>query len=157
MKARRRKPKIPAGLVGIAGVHYIAFELSRRKMIVLPTTRNTAGYDIIAVNKRGDRHANIQVKAAQRHPNFWPMPRSTKIPHGPNDFFVLVQGIGDAGTEIECFLVKGREARRGVKKVEGLQRRRRGKPNFPAIHLKGKKALAGAETRWRNAWSSWKI
>jgi hypothetical protein len=40
-------------LVGIAGVHYVAAELSRRGLIALPTIRNTAGYDIIVAT-----HAN---------------------------------------------------------------------------------------------------
>ena len=110
MTTRRRKAKIANSLVGIAGVHYVAYELSRRNIVVLPTTRNTAGYDIVAVSANGKRNRNIQVKAAQKRPSFWPMPSSSNIPHGPNDCFVLVRGIGRG--PVDCFLVEGKEARR---------------------------------------------
>ncbi len=39
--------KVPNDLIGIAGVHYVVSELSRRGLIALPTIRNTAGIDII--------------------------------------------------------------------------------------------------------------
>src|SRR2546427_8373954 len=105
MTSLRKRPEIPSNLVGIAGVHYVAFELSRRKVTVLSTTRNTKGYDIIAVSSDGRRHANIQVKAAQKKPNFWPMPGSWTIAKGPNDSFGLVRGIAAKATEPQCFLV----------------------------------------------------
>jgi hypothetical protein len=66
----RKKPDIPNDLVGIAGVHYVAFELSRRKMIALPTTRNTKGYDIVVVSSDTPRHANIQVNPHRGVPTF---------------------------------------------------------------------------------------
>lgn len=53
MKARTFKR-----IYGIAGVHYVAAELSRRGMVALPTTRNTAAYDIVVVTQAGDKHAN---------------------------------------------------------------------------------------------------
>lgn len=51
-------------LIGIAGVHYVVSELSRRGLIALPTIRNTQSYDFIAATRDGTRHANIQVKAS---------------------------------------------------------------------------------------------
>ncbi len=46
-----RKGRLDNDLVGIAGVHYIAFELSRRGLVVLPATRNTRGYDMVAIRR----------------------------------------------------------------------------------------------------------
>ena len=153
----RRKPEIPPDLVGIAGVHYVAFELARRKMIVLPTTRNTKGYDIVVVSSDGTRHANIQVKASQKRPSFWPMPKAEKVQSGPADFYVLVRGIGERGAgDIECFLVSGKEALDQVKKVKEDQLKK-GKAPFSCIYVKGKHATAGAEERWKNAWEAWKL
>ena len=151
----RKKPEIPNDLVGIAGVHYVAFELSRRKVVVLPTTRNTAGYDIIAVSSDGTRHANIQVKTAQRRPNFWPMPHSGKIPNGQHDYFVLVRGIKK--NPIECFFVTGKEARSEVRRVENRQRAKSGKVTFPCIYVAGKYALKAARERWKSACEKWTI
>lgn len=37
--------KIPNDLIGVAGVHFVAYRLSLRGLIVLPTIRNTAGID----------------------------------------------------------------------------------------------------------------
>ena len=37
----RQRPH--TGLIGIAGVHYVVSELSRRGLVALPTIRNTAG------------------------------------------------------------------------------------------------------------------
>jgi len=39
----------------------------------VPTIRNTAGVDIIAVNKAGTWQANIQVKASRSKVSFWPI------------------------------------------------------------------------------------
>ena len=39
--------------IGIAGVHYVVSELALRRVVALPTIRNTAGYDIIATSEDG--------------------------------------------------------------------------------------------------------
>ena len=51
-------------LIGIAGVHHVVSELSRRGLVALPTVKNTAAYDIVALNVEGTWHANIQVKTS---------------------------------------------------------------------------------------------
>jgi len=150
----RKAPEIRNDLVGIAGVHYVAFELSRRGMIALPTTRNTKGYDIIVVSSDGTRHANIQVKAAQKCPSFWPMQHFEKIRKEPNDWYVLVRGILKGA--VECFLVSGQEARAQVKRVEE-EDSKEGRAPFPCIYVGTKRAEAGAKERWKSAWEAWKL
>lgn len=149
----RKKSRIPNDMVGIAGVHYVAYALSKRGMVALPTTRNTAGYDLVVTNRAGTKHANIQVKAAQRHPNFWPMPRFNKIRHGNNDYYVLVRRLAEAGPP-ECFRVSGREARAHVKRIQQSQRRH-GRGDFPCIYVAGKHAKTGVREAWRKAWDEW--
>jgi hypothetical protein len=145
---------IPNALVGISGVHYVAFELSRRGLIALPTTRNTSGYDIVALSSDGRRHANIQVKTAQRRPGFWPMPRSEKIRRGPHDFYVLIRGLAQG--EIECFLVTGKKAWAQVRKTEERMRKEGGARRvFPVIYACGEFKEAG--DRWKKAWNAWSL
>lgn len=78
-------PVIPT-LVGIAGVHHVASELSRRGLIALPTTRNTAAYDIAVTTVDGKKHANVQVKASLKRVTFFPMPPSARVRAGPDDY-----------------------------------------------------------------------
>src|SRR5438045_3779537 len=94
-------------LVGIAGVHYVAAELSRRGLIALPTIRNTAGYDIIVATPDGKGHANIQVKTSLKEAKFWPMPPSKKVCCMGNDYYVLVRWI-EREKRFEGFMLKGR-------------------------------------------------
>jgi hypothetical protein len=51
-------------LIGIAGVHHVVSELSRRDMIPLPMVKNTATNDLVALNVEGTWHDNIHVKAS---------------------------------------------------------------------------------------------
>jgi len=82
--------RAPSALIGTAGIHFVVPELSRRGMIVLPTVRNTAAYDVIVVSDNGKRHANIQVKTSSKRCTFWPMLPSGKIRTGPDDYYVLL-------------------------------------------------------------------
>lgn len=139
--------KIPNALVGICGVYYVGFELSRRGLIALPTIRNTAGYDIIVASRSGKKHTNIQVKASQKSAKFWPMPSSKKVRDGPDDFYVLVRGLGGE-SGIECFIVEGAEAKAEVKKCE-VRQTKRGRRVFQVIHVEGNE-------KWRKLGKRWK-
>jgi hypothetical protein len=88
------KKRIPGNTFGMAGVFWVASELSRRNWIALPTVRNQKGVDIIATATRpsGSKFVEIQVKASQRR-GFWllgPMKRK-KIPNRKSLFFVFVR------------------------------------------------------------------
>jgi len=150
-----KSKKISNDLAGAAGVHYACFELSRRGLVVLPTIRNTPGYDILAISPDGRRHWNLQVKTGQRRPSFWLMPTWKKIRHGEHDCYVLVRGLLDEDPP-ECFLVRGKEARMAVKRIQDDQRKN-GRKNFPCIYVKGKHAPKGAEERWSKAWGTWRV
>ncbi|MGH8008441.1 MAG: hypothetical protein ACREQ3_15715 [Candidatus Binatia bacterium] len=140
-------------LIGIAGVHYVVSELSRRGLVALPTVKNTAAYDIVALNVEGTKHANIQVKASSKRVNFFPMPAAEKVRAGPRDFYVLVRWI-EREKKYEGFLLSGRQARYAVEESCKSQsvRIRRGtrKKEFPCIHV-GLGNSKNAES-WAAAW-----
>jgi hypothetical protein len=145
-------------LVGIAGVHYVAAELSRRGLIALPTIRNTAGYDIIVATPDGKKHANIQVKTSLKEVMFWPMPPSEKVCCKVNDYYVLVRWV-EREKRFDGFMLTGSEAKREVAAaVKGQEVRRkigRRKVLFPCIPVAGKSGKA--EDNWRRKWETWTL
>lgn len=145
-------------LIGIAGVHYVAMELSRRGMIALPTVRNIAAYDIVALNVEGTRHANIQVKASSKRVTFFPMPQPSHIRAGIGDYYVLVRWI-EPEQRYEGFLLTGREARAAVKAAMKKQDKRIGptrKPTstWPVVEISANPKKA---ERWAQAWLDWSL
>ena len=144
-------------LIGIAGVHYVVSELSRRGMVALPTTRNTAAYDIVVITPKGDRHANIQVKTSSKRATFFPMPVIEKIRAGSRDFYVLVRWLNET-KQFEGFMVRGREAKKAVQESLAWQRKniRKGtrKVLFPAIDVS---ADSPELANWRRAWNRWSL
>jgi hypothetical protein len=143
-------------LIGIAGVHHVVSELSRRGLVALPTVKNTAAYDIVALNVEGPRHANIQVKASSKRVNFFPMPAADKVRGGARDFYVLVRWI-EREKKYEGFLLPGRQARLAVEEscrsqAKGIKRGTRQK-EFPCIQVGPGNATNAA--RWARAWINW--
>jgi hypothetical protein len=143
-------------LIGIAGVHHVVSELSRRDMVALPTVRNTAAYDIVALNVDGTRHANIQVKTSSKKVSFFPMPPVDKVRDGRNDYYVLLRWLKNE-RRYDCFLLTGKEARNAVRSAYAYQgvRIRSGtlKKIYPCIYVSKRKELDMA--RWRRAWETW--
>jgi hypothetical protein len=139
-------PSASTTLIGIAGVHHVVSELSRRGLVALPTVKNTAAYDIVALNPQGTRHANIQVKASSKRVLHFPMPPPAKVRTGPSDFYVLARWL-DRDSRYQCFLLTGKQARAAVVRALAAQQ-----PNiragsrtkeFPCINVgpsKGKRA-----------------
>ena len=135
-------------LIGAAGVHFVAAELSRRGMIALPTTRNTAGYDLIVTSVDGKHHANIQVKTSRSRVRAWVMRPDLK--HcGSHDYFVLVRW---AGTQFEAFMLKGAEAKVQFNDCTKRQKKKPTKKYFPGINFKH-----GDEKLWRKQWQKFDL
>ena len=145
-------------LIGIAGVHYVTSELSRRGLVALPTTRNTAAYDIVVVTPDVTKHANIQVKASSKRVTFFPMPPVERVRSGPRDYYVLVRWIEEEH-RFEGFMLTGRRAREAVRSSVKFQKRnvRKGsrKVLFPSIYVGPKNEKRAAH--WRDTWQSWKL
>ena len=145
-------------LIGIAGVHYVVSELSRRGLVALPTVKNTAAYDIVAMNPEGTRHANIQVKASSKKAGFFPMPIPGKIRVGTADVYVLVRWLQEQ-RRYQGFLLSGHEAREAVERELAYQElaRKRGtlKVLFPSVDIS--KRNAKYAEHWQDAWEAWTL
>ena len=149
-------PKTNTALVGIAGVHHVVSELSRCGLIALPTVKNTAAYDIVALNVEGTRHANIQVKTSSRRVSFFSMPRPEKIRVGRHDYFVLVRWASDA-VGYECFLLSGKEARFQVQNELSRQARAKAtrRVEFPCVWVGQRNSVSAA--KWQADWEKWAL
>jgi len=145
-------------LIGIAGVHYVAAELSRRGMIALPTIRNTAAYDLVVVTPDGKKHANIQVKTSFKRVSAFPMPPAEKIRTGRHDYYVFVRW-DTSDHRFEGFMLSGRRTRAAVeaqiKRQTANIRKGTRKSTWPGIRLNVKDPHQGAA--WRKAWETWTL
>jgi len=152
------KPRPNTALIGIAGVHYVASELSRRGMVALPTTRNIAAYDIVVTTTDGSRHANIQVKTSQKRASFFRMPPSAKVRTGPRDFYVLVRWLPKEN-RYEGFLLSGRAARNEVRRGKKFQRKRilagTRRKIVQSVYVSRK--VAARSNQWRKRWLEWSL
>ena len=143
-------------LIGIAGVHYVVSELSRRGIVALPTTKNIAAYDIVALNQEGTWHANIQVKASSKRVAFFPMPPAERVRAGSKDFYVLVRWL-EAEKRYQGFLLTGKQTKEAVEEACSLQQENISKgtrtKHFPTVHV-GSQPNEKAK-RWEKAWENW--
>lgn len=148
-----KKTTVPNALIGIAGVHYVASELSRRGLIALPTIRNTAFYDIIVATPDGAKHANIQVKTSLDKVSGWSMPPSDRICSKLNDHYVFLRWIKNE-KRFECFMIRGSEVKERVKADEqskaNERRLREGKAPWATIYVV-QDCKEPAE-RWKHRW-----
>lgn len=131
------QPTKDKALIGAAGVHFVAAALSLRGLIALPTVRNTAGIDIVAVNTTGTWVANIQVKTSRSRVGFWPVSENFEHWTQPNNHYVFVRYVPKLET-FEAFaetsVAVARQLRRRLKDEE-----RRGLKKWaPCWYLEGK-------------------
>ncbi len=101
--------KIDNALIGAAGVHFVASELSLRGLIALPTIRNAPGIDVVVVDPDGTWHANLQVKTSRSKVNFWPVSEKYRTFSGADNFYVFVR-YNKQDSRFEAFLVSADEA-----------------------------------------------
>lgn len=143
-------------LIGIAGVHYVAAELSRRGLVALPTVRNTSAYDIVTVTPDGSRHANLQVKASSKRVTFFPMPKSENIRRGRLDYYVLVRWI-EKEQRYEGFMLTGKQAYEEVRRGEKFQARRvkKGTRKFTMSSIYVGAKVVDRAKKWKRKWERW--
>ncbi len=108
----RRRVRLPNSLVGMTGVFYVCYELSRRGWYCLPTVRNTAGVDIIAYSLDWQRSITIQVKSLSGR-NPVPM-RKTRVPY---DYLIVVRKV--LSDRPEVFIMRREEVESLVKESIG--------------------------------------
>jgi hypothetical protein len=82
--------RLPTTLVGIAGEHFVAAELSRRGYVASITLRNTRGIDVLASNRDATKSVGIQVKTKLGDEPKWIMSKKAETDLAPNLFYVFV-------------------------------------------------------------------
>ncbi len=127
-KMEKSSSKVPNDLIGIAGVHYVVSELSRRGLIALPTIRNTAGIDIIVSKPDATAQAFLQVKTSLKKVKFWPVSRPEKCLKGPRSFYVFLRFLQEED-RFEVFIESDNEVIKQVR--ENLENyKKRGRKEF---------------------------
>jgi len=103
MRPKRERLTRDKSLIGAAGVHYVVSELCLRGLIALPTIRNTAGVDVVVVNKEGSWHTDIQVKTSRSKVTSWPVGTGYELWQGANRYYVFLRFDTKAG-RFDAFL-----------------------------------------------------
>jgi len=151
--------KVSNALIGIAGVHYVVSELSRRGLIAMPTIRNTAGIDVLVAEPDGSGQAVLQVKTAGRKKiqqgkrQWWPVSKPDKCLKGPNAFYVFVRYDED-GEKFEAFM---EAADTVVKQVEHYvaEEKAPDKPDKSVMPFWGLPESAEEQDRLAQNWRIW--
>ena len=147
MSTKRRLDK---ALVGAAGVHYVAAELSLRGLIALPTIRNAPGIDLVVVHPAGSWHANIQVKTSQHKVNFWPISAKYREFSGRDNYYAFVRYIAQE-SQFEVFLERADRVIRDADAATVESRKRGNKGWAPCWPLpRDAKGLERVQRQWEN-------
>ena len=82
-------------LVGIAGAHFVAAELSQKGYIATVTSRNTEGIDLLASSTDGSKIVSVQVKTSgaeqrQSYSRSWILQKKHENIFSDNLFYVFV-------------------------------------------------------------------
>lgn len=85
-----------AYLTGMLGVYLVAAELSRRKLIVSPTSRSAAGADLLVTDEACRMAWSVQVKTNRKAAGFWLLSKSASTLRSPSHIYVFVNLRGDA-------------------------------------------------------------
>jgi hypothetical protein len=170
-KAKDRRDN---SFIGAAGVHYAAYKLTRKRMLALPTVRNTPGTDLIVTSPDGRHHANIQVKTSQyKRAKFWIICSAKKFEereHNPNenDYFLLLRPRRDDDVEVldsigadefEGFMLTAKEANLELRAHLNYWKQQGKTPNFSLCIWVDKSAkqqewklAPDSKTVWRDRW-----
>jgi len=148
--------KVSNTLIGIAGVHYVVSELSRRGFIALPTIRNTAGIDVLGAGPDGSGQFVLQVKTSgeiktsqEDGRQWWPMSQPKNCLTGPNAFYVFVR-YNELKEKFEAFLESAASA---IKQVEDnlIAERAVGHKDFPCWGL----PKSPKDQKLADDWKNW--
>jgi hypothetical protein len=106
-RPKKKHIGLPSQISGMAGVYYVAYELSRLNFVALTTSRNLEGIDLIVSNQVGNRQVSIQVKTMQKKAELWQVGKVPKYRKGEgNAFHVLVRL--NKGDKPDCFIIPSR-------------------------------------------------
>ena len=111
--------KLPGSLVGVAGEHFVAAELSRRGYVASITLRNPNGIDILVSNANASKSAGIQVKAKQGKSRDWILRDKAEQFFSATLFYVFVN-LKDRDSRPDFFVVPSKVVAAHAKKYHAL-------------------------------------
>ena len=85
-----RKVRLNSQMTGMQGVYLVAAELTRRDLIVSPTSRSSYGADLLVTDQKCIRAWSVQLKTNAGHPNFWLLNRHSTETKSASHIYVLV-------------------------------------------------------------------
>ncbi len=145
---RSSSKKATKTLIGVAGVHFVVSELSLRGLVALPTTRNTAGIDILVSEPDGCGQANLQVKTRSSEEDYWPTSRPERCLKGSRSFYVFVRYLPDE-ERFEAFLESGSNVAKQVQE-NLLGDQKRGLKDFPYWELPSEEEKEKLRKKWKD-------
>ena len=85
------KPKIPSGLVGAAGEHFVMYQLYKRGLMVGQPPQGVADVDLLVLDEKANIVKSIQVKARSKGADGgWHMKAKHEELRNPRLWFVFV-------------------------------------------------------------------
>jgi hypothetical protein len=103
-------------ITGMRGVFLAAAYLSKLGFVVSPTSRNTAGADLLVTDQDCTRAMTVQVKANAKSSSFWLVGKEAVNLVSSTHFYVLVNGCD--GDEAEYFVVPSRVVAKRTRKIQ---------------------------------------
>lgn len=79
-----------AQMTGMQGVYSVASELTRRGLVVSPTSRSSFGADLLVTDQKCKRAWSVQVKTNAGRPTFWLLNKRSSETKSDTHIYVLV-------------------------------------------------------------------
>ena len=139
--------RIHKDLIGTAGVHHVASELSLRGLVALPTIRNTAAADILVWSPATGKHAVLQVKTSQKMVKFWPVSGPNICLRGMRAYYIFLR----LNEDTQCFEGFLESAKKVAVQVEQnlADQRQQGRKLFPFWALpENERSIKALARRW---------
>lgn len=90
MPEKRGIMTIKGQMTGMQGVFLVAAELTKRRLIVSPTSRSSFGADLLVTDQQCKRAWSVQVKTNAGRPAFWLLNKHASRTKSDSPIYVLV-------------------------------------------------------------------
>ncbi|MBI2867752.1 MAG: hypothetical protein HYX97_05400, partial [Chloroflexi bacterium] len=149
--ARKASRKLSTFQINDLGARFVVAALTARGLVAVPTSRRTAGADVIVRELDGSAEAYLKVKASLKSPRLWPVSSAERCLKGPGTYYVFLRRPAGRDT-FEAFLATGDEVARDVAEAAKGEKRPGGKP-FMHWALPADEDAAKA---LRERWETWR-
>ena len=105
--------KLSTVLSGVAGVYFVAGELTRQGYVASITSRNTKGIDILVSNENATKTVGVQVKTNQGNIVSWLLNKTAEDYFADSLFYIFVNL--NNGAEPNYFIVPSKTVANHVK------------------------------------------